>query len=438
MPKKRKMVIGMSNIDPLKCDLLVIGRGMAGMAATLFAANRGLSTVQVGMTGEIVFASGLLDVMGVHPIEEKKVWQDPWAAVDSVVRDLPDHPYAHLTKDDIRASFVEVLSFLEKEGLTYCREENYNSRMINPLGKTKVTYCVPKSMWSGVKALRKKPPCLIAGFRGLSDFSARQIVETLQHQWPNLRAAQIPFPDTSHVKELFTGDILAQSLELSINRKKLIESLRKHVKDAEVIGLPAVLGMNHTDEIISELEEEIGVPVFEIPTPPVSVPGLRLNEAFVRGLSAKGVKHFPQSQVVKVRQEKAEEFVAIIGHKPAQHTILTKRIVLASGRFWGRGLYADRHRIRETIFDLPVYQPDNRDKWHSDDLLDPRGHPVNQAGVEIDHLFRPLDSSGRPLFHRLFAAGSILAHHDWMRMKCGSGVSIASAYGAVKASLRLA
>ena len=110
------MAIGTSNSDPLKCDLLVIGRGMAGMASALFAANRGFSTVQVGMTGEIVFASGLLDLMGVHPIEEKKVWQDPWAAINSVVGDLPEHPYAHLTEDDIKTSFVEVLSFLQEEG----------------------------------------------------------------------------------------------------------------------------------------------------------------------------------------------------------------------------------------------------------------------------------------------------------------------------------
>ena len=107
------MAIGMSNSDPLKCDVLVIGKGMAGMSAALFAANRGLSVVQTGMTSEIIFASGLLDLMGVHPIKEKKVWQDPWAAIDSAVGDLPDHPYAHLTKDDISASFVEVLSFLE-------------------------------------------------------------------------------------------------------------------------------------------------------------------------------------------------------------------------------------------------------------------------------------------------------------------------------------
>ena len=63
------MVIGMSNSDPLKCDLLVIGRGMAGMASALFAANRGLSTVQVGMTGEIVFASGLLEMIHLKQAE---------------------------------------------------------------------------------------------------------------------------------------------------------------------------------------------------------------------------------------------------------------------------------------------------------------------------------------------------------------------------------
>ena len=37
---------------------------MAGMAATLFAVNRGLSVAQVGSTTEIGFASGLFDLLG--------------------------------------------------------------------------------------------------------------------------------------------------------------------------------------------------------------------------------------------------------------------------------------------------------------------------------------------------------------------------------------
>ena len=71
------------------------------------------------------------------------------------------------------------------------------------------------------------------------------------------------------------------------------------------------------------------------------------------------------------------------------------------------------------------------------DFLDPKGHPIHQAGLEIDDHFRPLSASGVPAFSNLFAAGSILAHQDWIRQKCGSGLAIATAYGAVSSFIRL-
>jgi glycerol-3-phosphate dehydrogenase subunit B len=95
-------------------------------------------------------------------------------------------------------------------------------------------------------------------------------------------------------------------------------------------------------------------------------------------------------------------------------------------------LHADRKRIKETIFDLPVYQPANRTEWHRREFLDSGGHPVNRAGLEIDDSFRPLKGHHQPAFQTLFAAGSILAHNDWKRIKCGAGLAIASAFGAVK------
>jgi len=62
---------------------------------------------------------------------------------------------------------------------------------------------------------------------------------------------------------------------------------------------------------------------------------------------------------------------------------------------------------------------------------------MNQAGLEIDAAFRPLDTNGRPAFPSLFAAGSILAHQDWKRTKSGVGIAVATAYGAVKSFVHL-
>ena len=109
--------------------------------------------------------------------------------------------------------------------------------------------------------------------------------------------------------------------------------------------------------------------------------------------------------------------------------------LVATGRFLGKGLYADRKIIREPLLNLPVYQPGIRPEWHRFDFMDARGHLINRAGLEIDDRFRPVDSSGKPVFENLFAAGSILAHQDWMRMKCGSGLAMATAFAAVHAFL---
>lgn len=426
----------MTNPKVKKFDICIIGAGIAGLAATLFAASRGLACVQVGSTGEINFSSGFLDLLGVHPISEKHAWDDPWAGIDALVRDIPDHPYARMPKEDIQAAFEELLSFLKETGLTYHRQMNQNSAVLTSMGTIKPTYCVPHTMWNGVEALEKKPPCLMLDIRGLKGFSARQIAAALQHDWPDLLTGRISFPGMDHLNEVY-AEHMANALILPENRQKFAQAVRPHIKEAQIVGLPAILGLYRTHEVVSDLEKLMGVPVFEIPTIPPSVPGLRLKEAFERGLRAKGVRYFSQSRVLSVSVEGDRCFELEIGRKTTEDTVQSRGIILASGRFIGGGLHADRKRIKETIFDLPVYQPANRVEWHRRDFLDSSGHPVNRAGLEIDDSFRPLNSSRKAAFRTLFAVGSILAHNDWKRLKCGAGLAIASAFGAVKSFMRI-
>ena len=394
----------MSESKIINTDVLIIGAGLAVLAATLFAANRGLSCVEVGQTGEINFSSGFLDLLGVHPVDEKHAWTDPWAGIDALVRDIPQHPYARLPKEDIQSALEEVLTFLNQAGLPYMRRANQNIDVLTSFGNLKSTYCVPHTMWNGVEALEQNPACLLIDIRGLRDSARVRLRAVLKPDWPDVWTARISFPDTDHLNEVYT-EHMASGLILRKNREKLARTLRPHIKDAQLVGLPAILGLYRTQEVVSDLQEMIGVPVFEIPTIPPSIPGLRLKEAFERGLRAQGVEYLSQKRVLAVRQPANGNFEIDMGRTTNELTVQSRGIVLASGRFIGGGLHADRIRIQETIFDLPVYQPANRTDWHRRDfLVSAPGHSVNRAGLEVDDQFRPLNRSRQPAFRSLFAA----------------------------------
>jgi glycerol-3-phosphate dehydrogenase subunit B len=170
---------------------------------------------------------------------------------------------------------------------------------------------------------------------------------------------------------------------------------------------------------------------------PPSIPGLRLKEAFEQGLHEKRPDYFPHSSVLDVKQETTKKFKITIGYGKSTRRIFSTGIILATGRFIGGGLSTDRKHIWETIFNLPLYRPKTRAQWHRADFLDRRGHLINQAGVEIDDQFRPLGYDGKPAIKTLFAAGAILAHQDWKRMKCGSGLAAATSFGAVKSFIEI-
>ena len=418
----------------IRCDLLIIGTGMAGMAAALFAARRGIDTVQVGMTGEINFASGLLDLLGVHPTGSHQTWSNPWEAITQLIIDQPHHPYAYLGAETIRAGMEELITFLNEADLPYRYQPQRNTQVITPLGTVKTTYALPETMAMAEKALQAATPCLLVDFPGLKGFSAGQIRATLQKRWPALKAMRLPFPGLSG--ELQT-ERMARRLETPGVVDLLAASIRSHLEDARVVGLPAVLGIARTRQVFENLQDALGVPVFEIPTMLPAVTGVRLRECFERHLPRMGVRARYQQKIVSTPRLSDGEFIAPVGGETAEVQVRARAVILASGRFFGQGLHADRHTIRETIFNLPVYQPAARTHWHRKTLFSHKGHPIHKAGLVVDRLLRPCDEQGRCIYPNLFAAGSILAHQDWIRQKCGSGLAIASAYAAVRAGQSL-
>jgi glycerol-3-phosphate dehydrogenase subunit B len=410
-------------------DVAVVGAGLAGMSAAVFSANRGLHVVQVGNAGALLFSSGLLDLLAVHPIEEGRIWREPWAGFAALGRDLPRHPYARLDAARLRAAFVELIAALDEAGLAYTAPGERNHELLTGVGTLKSTYCLPCSMQAGVAALAAAAPCLLADFEGLREYSAKALAAGVVARWPGVRTLRLAFPAPGIAGEIYAAHI-ALVLEGRAARERLADLVRPHLGDARAVGLPAVLGIMRSAGAAAHLTEALDVPVFEVPTMPTSVPGLRLKNALERAVAARGVERRVHGRVVAVERSR-DQFELSVAATPAPATLRARAVILATGRFMGRGLEAGRTRVREPLLDLHVSQPATRSDWHQTDLFDTRGHALNRAGLEVDDGFRACDARGAVVHPRLFAVGTILAHHDWARMKCGAGLAIGTAAAAV-------
>ena len=411
---------------------MIIGAGMTGAAAALFAARQGIKTVQVGLTGETLYASGLFDLYGVSHGSSRQLIDNPWQGLGQLKKNFPAHPFARLKQDQIRSAMDQLTDFLASAGHPYRGHADKNVRLITPVGTVKRTFRVPASMWGGVQALDTKAPCLIVDIMGLRGFSATQIVGTLKAHWPMLRAATIDLAWESRLGPKYAEHI-ARGLEVEQNRLALADAIRPQLKDETFVGLPAILGIHSTFQAWQDLERLLGRKAFEIPTMPPAISGVRLKEIFDVQLPRLGVTTYFHQRVFEVKPLADGRFALAVGNSEPEFTIVADNLLLATGRFLGKGLVAERQGIREPLLDLPVVQPEDRSGWHRKAFLSAEGHAINLAGLAVDDHFRPVDIRGRAVFPNLYAAGSILAHQDWVRTKSGTGLAVATALGAIQA-----
>lgn len=411
-------------------ELAVIGSGIAGCAASIFALNRGIKTAQVGNTGALAYTTGYLDLLGAIEGAASAV-DDPWAALQQLKRAHPTHPLSLIAAADIQEGFAQFTTFLSQCGIDYTSPQETNITALTPAGTLKKTLCVPATMAPGPEALAAKTPCVIIDFHGLKGFSAREVVANLHDIWPQLSAARIVFPDMA--KGEIYPEVMARALEVAATRKRLAELLLTAAGEAKVIGLPALLGMHTPDLVRNELEKLTGLTIFEIPTMPPSVPGIRLREMFEQVLPQKGITLIPQQKITAI-DFGDDSAILNLSDNYGPIVIETKAVILATGRFLSGGLEAHITGISEPLLDLPVHQPSSRADWYRVQYTDPKGHPIHKAGIETDASSRPLGKNGSPYHERLFAAGIILAHQDWIRGRSGAGIAIATAYKAVQAA----
>ncbi|MFC6906351.1 glycerol-3-phosphate dehydrogenase subunit GlpB [Halalkalicoccus tibetensis] len=405
-------------------DVLVIGGGLAGATAAIVAARGGARTRLVThKENTLRNASGLVDVLGYHGSDEPIV--EPFEAIP----DLPDeHPYRTVGVDAVRESlalFDELTEGLYEGGHT-----DVNALSPTYGGRIKPTSRYPTSAAAGLAS--RAEDTLLVGFEVVTGFDAPLAAERLDASVPfDVRGVTVRFPGefradarVTRLAKALDADELLDRENRTGTREALADLVAEHLGDAERVGFPALLGDHDPGAVRETLEAELGVPVFEVPMGPPSLPGMRLEDRLEEALDAEGVRVESGNPAVDYTEDEGRITSVSIDRGRRETPYHADQVVLATGGLVGKGIDSDREGISEPVFDCHVPQPEERYEWFHDHVFDDQ--PFARFGMDTDDSLRPLDSEGEPEFSNLRAAGAVLGGYDLAREKSGSGVSLAT------------
>jgi glycerol-3-phosphate dehydrogenase subunit B len=405
-------------------EVLVIGAGLAGLVAGWQAAVAGAQTrVICAGWGAQYWQPGCIDVLGYHPPDTPEPLSVPGEGLARLIDERPDHPYARLGVEGVAGALDALGELFGRAGYPLHGSLGQNWLLPSAAGAFRPTCLAAATMVSG--DLRRSDPMLIVGFRQLPDFYSALVAANLSAQGVPAQAITLDLARLRR-RRFTTTSLLAGLFEEAAFRQEVVEAVSPAIGEAARVGFPAVLGMQRPIEVIEDLEQQLKRAVFEIPTLPASVPGMRLHSLLVTAIEEAGGSVFQGMEAVGAAHANGR-ITAVRTEAAARRRVLhADAFVLASGGILGGGVVAGSDgSVAETVFGLPLVIPS---QWFQREFLHPAGHPIYRAGLEVDGSLRPTDSSGRVVHQNLFAAGAVLAHGELLRERSLDGVAVATGW----------
>ncbi len=409
---------------PARHDAVVIGVGLAGLAAALRAAEGGAHVLILAKgIGSTHLAPATIDVLGYDPDRV----EHPGAALRSFADDHPGHPYGLLPVDDV-ARALDWFKAHFRDGYRYHGDLDDNLLLPTAAGALKPTAAAPETMARG--DLRGGGRPCIVGFRSLKDFFAPLIADNLSRTGLGVHARAVELDVRAEDRVDANALAFARAFDRPAFRARVAGELLGRLAGADSVGLPAVLGIDDPHAAWTDLEDRLGLPVFEIPTLPPSASGIRAHRLLKAALGRAGARMILNAEVVG--GEWAD------GHLTAVHARVAGRenayeagaFVLATGGFASGALTMDSHwQVSDTVLGLPVagVPAVEAERFDPDYFGE---HPMARAGIAVDGELRPVDAGGHRLADNVLVAGASIAGATAHREKSGNGISLATGHRA--------
>ena len=418
----------------MKYDALIIGGGLAGLTCGIRCAEAGLRTaILSGGMNSLHFSSGSIDLAGYD--EDGEVVKKPFDQVKKICRTRKDHPYAKAGLPVIKKAMDFFIKKTSSAGLTLNHNADMNHFHITGLGMLKPAYLSQESVFGprGLEVVNSREKIAIMNFKGFRDYYPEQTAAYLKKNRifadREIVLGEVSLPwymNTQRNLHEFRSTDLARIFETEKYLPRIAEEIRRAAGDATTVSLPAFLGINNYRAIRKRLEEMTGKFIYEIPTLPPSILGLRIDHALKDSFIGHG-GDFIAGERAESGPSDSGMLEYINTRNTGREAVSAKFYVLATGSFFSGGLTSDSQKIMEPVFNFKVNADGKRSKWYSWFLFDAKSHPFLSYGVETDKNFNPVNGMGRTV-KNVFCAGAVLSGYDPVRESCGGGVAISSGF----------
>jgi glycerol-3-phosphate dehydrogenase subunit B len=409
----------------LNFDAVVIGAGTAGLTAAARLAQSGarVAVVTKGV-GSTHLAPGTIDVLGYSP---ERV-EHPGRAVEELIRARPEHPYALSGVDSVGEAvswFREQVAAGPFPGYRYLGGLERNHLLPTAVGALRPSGVVPETMTAGDAAaagFAAGRTCVV-GIRALRDLHPALCAANLNRVGLEARSVELDL-------ELGRADMNALGVARRFDdarwRAAFCAELALHLRGEERVALPAVLGAVDPHAVWSDVEHRLGRPVFEIPTLPPSVPGMRLFEILRTALRRAGGRLVLGAEVVGAERDGGRVSAVRTLSAGGERRYGARWIVLATGGFASGGIQLDSHWVtRERVLDLPLSGlPGPGQPRFTLSYLDDQ--PIARAGVAVDADLRAEGTEN------VLVVGAALPGAAAWREGSGEGIALASGHRAAQ------
>jgi glycerol-3-phosphate dehydrogenase subunit B len=410
-------------------DAIVVGAGLAGLSAAVRLAEGGASVLVLARgIGATHLSPCTIDVLGYDPDPVRS----PREALRRLAADRPGHPYRLVGADGVEAAVGWLGTQLADGPLAPYRFVgglDENLRLPTAIGVPRPSAVVPETMAPGDVGSDDAPVCVV-GFSALKDFHPLLLADNLSRAGIEARGVELTLvPEGRHDVNALG---YARAFDDFAFRSRVINALAGRLAPGERVAFPAVLGIRDPHGVWTDIADRLGHQVFEVPTLPPSVPGMRLFATLRERLRRAGGRMILNA-VVTGGERRGDRLVALrvrTGLREAVHPV--DWVVLATGGFASGGLELDSTwRARETALGLPVAGvPPPGEPRFLPGYFDE--HPIAAAGVAVDDGQRPVGPDGGRVLSNVVVAGATLAGAQPWREKSGDGLSLSTGHRAAE------